>query len=74
MKKELDNARLTYLGVEPYYTPNINVERAEIAKFVYDDGHLYQPRIVDNNGKFIIDRCGYTQKIEAKKAIDNYKL
>ena len=73
MKTPIDKDKLTYLLSEEYNTLNINVKVAHIRKYLYDKKDLrYQPMIENINGEVLIDHCCYTQKEEAKKAIDNY--
>lgn len=75
MKTAIDKDKLTYLSTEKYETQNPNVKAAHIVKYLYDEREIrYQPQIENTNGRVLIDRCCYTQKEEAKKAIDNYTI
>lgn len=73
MKTPIDKEKLTYLSTEIYKTQNPYIKVSYIARYLYDGAGLrYQPQIENTDGKVLIDNCCYTQKDEAKKAIDNY--
>lgn len=73
MKRILNKNELIFVGGSEYKSPNKNVLTAIIAEYTYSSEQLYQPQIQDKHGKLIIDHCSYIQRIEAEKAIDNYK-
>lgn len=75
MKTPIDKEKLIYLSTEKYKTQNPNVRTAVIVRYLYDESEIrYQPQVRNIEERIVIDRCCYTQKEEAKKAIDNYTI